>query len=131
MQKRTWITLVCLLVFTMLFAACGGTKEQNAAPPESKTSEPPIPDPTATPANIVIYDTTGENIELLNNKYGTKLKEKFPNFTFQIVPKVDNNTLPNLISTGTTVDIVVESTGVATFEFDLQGDISDLITKYK
>lgn len=36
-------------------------------------------------SQIVIYDTTGESVELLKEKYGNKLEEKFPNYDFIII----------------------------------------------
>jgi multiple sugar transport system substrate-binding protein len=127
MWKRIFSAGACLLAVALFASACGGGGSQNGGTAQDQTQD----DPTAKPAHLVIFDTTGEQLELLMDKYGTKLQQKFPNFTFEIVPKVDSKTLPNLIASGTNVDLIVESTGVNTFDFKLQGDISDLIAKNK
>lgn len=131
MKMRKWAAAACVLAMAWTAAACGsgGGGAGSGADAGPKPKAPPA-DPASQPAHLVIYDTTGENLELLNDKYGTKLKEKFPHYEFEIIPKVDSKTLPNLIASGKVIDIVVESTGVSTMEFDLQGDISDLIAKY-
>ncbi|WP_218092033.1 extracellular solute-binding protein [Paenibacillus solanacearum] len=48
-----------------------------------------------------------------------------------MIPQVNSQTLPTLITSGKTIDIVVESTGVNVMNYNLQSDITDLITKYK
>ncbi|TMV47205.1 extracellular solute-binding protein [Paenibacillus mesophilus] len=129
MGSRKWAAALSLLSIGLL-AACG-TNTENGKSGSSGKEPQPLADPTTQPANLVIFDTTGEKVELLMDKYGTKLKEKFPKFNFEIVQKVDSKTLPNLITGGTPIDIVVESTGVSVLEYGLQDDISDLIAKYK
>ncbi|MFC3773223.1 ABC transporter substrate-binding protein [Paenibacillus sp. GCM10012303] len=129
MLNKKWAIAACLLAAVGTISACGGGANPKAG--NDQAGETPSVDLTKIPVHLVIHDTTGEKVELLMDKYGNKLKEKFPNWTFEIVPKVDSKTLPNLIAGGTTIDMVVESTGVSTMEYDLQGDISDLIAKYK
>lgn len=128
MLNRKGVSAVCLLALAGLAAGCGGTGKPAV---NEESGNAPAVDLTTQPIKLVIHDTTGEGVDLLMDKYGNKLKEKFPNWTFDIIPKVDSKTLPNLLASGTTIDIVVESTGVSTMEYDLQGDISDLIAKTK
>lgn len=134
MRLRKLTLLVGVLVLTWTVSACGGDGSGGTASPTNDpapTASARTPDPAAQPASLVIYDTTGEKVELLMEKYGNKLKEKFPNWTFKIIQQVNSKTLGEVIASGEKIDLMVASTASALMSFDLQSDISDLIAKDK
>lgn len=133
MQLRKIMIVAILILFTFLLAACGGDSSGSDGSSNDKSTAEPAkqPDLTSQPASIVIYDTTGEKVELLMDKYGTKLKEKFPNWTFKIIQQVNSKTLGEVITAGEKIDLMVASTASTLMTYDLQNDISDLIAKDK
>lgn len=142
MKRRTLLVLGLAFVLAVA-AACsgggeqapasagggGGTPETEATPPEAEPAEP-VQEVLNQETEIVIYDTTGESVELLKEKYGNKLEEKFPNYDFIIIQKENDQTITNLIASGISIDIVVESTARFLQSTELHGSIEDLIEKY-
>jgi ABC-type glycerol-3-phosphate transport system substrate-binding protein len=133
MQFRKITIVACLLIFTFLVAACGGDGSSSGGSSNDKSTAEPVKqtDPASQPASIVIYDRSGEKVELLMDKYGNKLKEKFPNWTFKIIPQQNSKTLGEVITAGEKIDVMVASTASALMSYKLQNDISDLIAKDK
>lgn len=146
MKRRTLLVLGLAFVLAVA-AACsgggeqapasagggGGTPETEATPPEpppETEAADPVQEVLNQETEIVIYDTTGESVELLKEKYGNKLEEKFPNYDFIIIQKENDQTITNLIASGISIDIVVESTARFLQSTELHGSIEDLIEKY-
>ncbi|CAG7619262.1 hypothetical protein PAESOLCIP111_02197 [Paenibacillus solanacearum] len=75
MRQRKSTVLIWMLAVSVVTSACGGAASGTVDKPKEET---PTADPAAQPAELVIYDTTGEKLELLMDKYGNKLKERFP-----------------------------------------------------
>ncbi|TNJ61995.1 extracellular solute-binding protein [Paenibacillus hemerocallicola] len=121
---RFAVPLLCLSVL----AACGGQDKAGGSPNAQSADKPDI---ASQPAELTIYDSSGNKLDWIMDNYGNKLKEKFPNYKITIVPQDNAKSLENLISSGGNADIVTSATGSIVFDMQMQSDISDLIAKYK
>jgi multiple sugar transport system substrate-binding protein len=125
-MKRTWavvLTAAALAAST----ACGSTggsgdAAKQPAKPAAKSDEP---------AELTFYMTSNKIAEeAFNEKYGNKIREKFPKYTIKYIMQEDSKTLTNLITTGQTIDIMISSIGLTSAfltDLNLQYDISELI----
>lgn len=125
------LTLLAAAALTVT-AACGGSGGNTTDNGASgvAVSQEKVEDRSA---EVTLYLTTS-NIaeEKFNEQYGNKIRERFPKYTIKYIMQVDSKTLPNLVATGTPVDIVITSdafTPIFITPNDLQYDLTPLIKK--
>jgi multiple sugar transport system substrate-binding protein len=134
-----------VLAIVALLAACTGNggEKQEAGSDGKKEGEPSLPAGTSAksePVTLTFFEpSTGQSRELFMEQYGNAIEKKFPhvktNFV-HITPKDGGGyiLLPDLLASGTHIDVVFSSIGAIHsrfIDYQLQSDITDLITKYK
>ncbi|TNJ64989.1 extracellular solute-binding protein [Paenibacillus hemerocallicola] len=137
-------TFLALAIVALLAACTGnGGEKQEAGSDGKKEGEPSLPAGTAAksePVMLTFFEpSTGQSRELFMEQYGNAIEKKFPhvntNFV-HITPKDGGGyiLLPDLLASGTHIDVVFSSIGAIHsrfIDYQLQSDITDLITKYK
>jgi multiple sugar transport system substrate-binding protein len=125
-MNRTWAALIAAAALTAS-TACGSTGG------DGKAAEKPANSAAKSdePAELTFYMTSNKIEEkAFNEKYGDKIREKFPKYTIKYIMQEDSKTLPNLIAAGQTIDIMISSIGLTSAflnNMNLQYDISELI----
>ncbi|MCM3785745.1 extracellular solute-binding protein [Neobacillus mesonae] len=83
---------------------------------------------------LYVYSNSGDSVESWNERFGDLLKEKFPDYTIEYIPKTNEVGLKELITAGQRIDIYWESIGgFSTYltDFDLQYDMTELIEQHE
>ncbi|MFE5321384.1 ABC transporter substrate-binding protein [Paenibacillus sp. NPDC056579] len=133
-MKKQWLALVSTAAL-MLTAACnggvgGGAKEGTGTSPEEAKTK--VED---RKAEITFYLTSNNITEdTFNQRYGNKIRERFPNYTIKYIMQTNSQTLPGLITAGSVVDIIITSdafTPIFITPYNLQYDLTDLIKQNK
>lgn len=134
MLSRKIIKGFVLIIFVILFTACGQNESddiaQTATPNAEKTkpsmngpnttitetpsAEAPKEKPTGTgvskeKAELVFQDLSGTPQEIFEEKYGKYIRKQFPNYDIKFIQWGQGTSLPELILTGDRVDIVLAS----------------------
>lgn len=138
-NKRLWLISVLIAITLGLVTACQATDDPKKADDPKKTEEKnnkaqeELQKILTEQVELVIYIPSNETEEsFLNNYGGAQMKKKFPNYTFKLLSRT-NAMLPELFVNKQPIDIVIAtviSTTSELMEYNLQSDISDLITKY-
>lgn len=136
-----FLMVMILAVFVML-SGCksqdGNDKESSNKPDEISSTSPQTPQPPE-PVTLTFFEpSSGQSYELFMEQYGSAIENKFSHITanfVHITPKEGGGwiQLPELIASGTHIDIVFSSIGAIHSRFialNLQTDITDLIKKY-
>ncbi|CAG7650137.1 ABC transporter substrate-binding protein [Paenibacillus allorhizosphaerae] len=140
METKRWSLLLTAALMASLMTACAGSGVPGGnggatvgTPSEGKdpaASKPPEPPANTGPKEITMY-TAGGTIDekAFNDMYGNAIRKKFPDVTLKYIPSGKGSTLQELLSAGTTIDIVFDSIGYAyNFRnFGLQYDMTPLI----
>lgn len=116
------LVFACFAVCLLLMVAACQTEHQTTEDPAS-----------SEPLTLYVYSNSGDSIESWNERFGNALKEKFPNYTIEYIPKTDKVGLSELITAGQRIDIFWESIGgFSTYLLghDLQYDMAELIEKH-
>ena len=84
---------------------------------------------------ITAFYNSGAPVEEFNERWGNKIKEKFPNYTIQYIQKAKGSELADLVTNGTKIDLYIDSIGIlanpkALIDLNLQYDMSELIKKH-
>lgn len=142
--KLLAFTFLCIVVL----AACSSEDQEQqqtmAEPPmpaasEQKEAPPAEPSPLeqalTEEAELMFYITSnGVSEEDFLDQYGSKIIENFPHYTVKYTEQESGaNTLEGMIASNNKVDIMISSIGLTPaflLKFNMQQDISDLITKY-
>lgn len=104
---KKWTALLAVAALTAT-TACGTDSEGNQVDQGSS------PDTTKQlePAELTFYSTTNNfKVESFDERYGNKIREKFPNYKINYIVQEDAQTLPNLIATGQSIDVLLSSIG--------------------
>jgi multiple sugar transport system substrate-binding protein len=91
-------------------------------------------DAAKEPAEIVFYSTNNDSVEGFDQRLGTSLRKKFPNYTIKYIQSTKGNSLEELIAAGTRFDIFYQTIGNyegAVFPNRIEYDMSELIAKHK
>ncbi|MEF3310497.1 extracellular solute-binding protein [Paenibacillus sp. GYB004] len=139
-RTRTRTSLIAAGCMALLLAGCGndGTATNTDANKEGAGGAPSAKEEAARiasePTELVFYNTSnGWTQERFMEEYGNPIAKKFPNYTLKFVTQENSQTLPNLLTTGQQIDILMASIGLTPaflLNYGLQSDISDLIKKY-
>lgn len=134
-KKLASVTAGCL---ALSLTACGGgaAGPGKAEPPGEGNQKAPQVDAQAeakkaaeSNAELTFYGG-GYNEKLFNDRFGNQLRKKFPNYTITLL----TGNVADVVATAPVIDLVVSSgTGMPTnvFQYGLEADITDLVTKYK
>jgi ABC-type glycerol-3-phosphate transport system substrate-binding protein len=121
----------CLTVIGLLSACSsesGGAKVAGN-PPSAGTPKSLVDEKV----ELVIYSEGGTSADNFNTSYGNALKTKFPNWTITYIPRSTNNSLVNMVTSGSQIDIMLDSIGYfpdGVLKAALQSDMTELIKKY-
>ncbi|WP_199613917.1 ABC transporter substrate-binding protein [Paenibacillus alkalitolerans] len=137
MKRQTIFSLliaVCLLI-TAVACSSGNVQE----PPGSTANEAEggsVKESATSDEKLTLYvhSNSGDSVESWNERFGNALKEKFPNYSIEYIPKTKEVGLKELITAGQRIDIFWESIGgFSTYLLghDLQYDMSELIEKHE
>lgn len=131
MKNRISVLIVCAMLLALL-AACSSS---TSGDPAGKGAEATAVKPSKDPVDLTFY-TTSNNVaeETFNAQYGNKIREKFPNINVKYVMQKDSKTLPDMLTAGQGIDILMSSIGLTAnflLQYDLQYDISELIKASK
>lgn len=150
-DKLGWWMIVALLLVALsaVLAGCAGEKEtqqpdqpagstSDSTPSTSQDTDAPPATNKPEPITLTFFEpSTGQSYELFMEQYGAAIEEKFPHITANFVHIMQTSDgwvqLPELLASGTHIDIVFASIGALhsrLIAYDLQSDISDLIKKY-
>lgn len=114
------------LAVLLLAAACGGASGDDAV----KAGGPAKP---SEPVELVFYSNNGASEKVFNDNYGEELRKAFPDYTIKYVQSVKGTTLPEMVATGTRIDIYWDSIGnfeSRLMENGLHFDMNELILKH-
>ncbi|MFB9753084.1 extracellular solute-binding protein [Paenibacillus hodogayensis] len=137
-----WTGYVSALAATMVvLAGCGGGNggqpegSGQATGGETKKGETSVPQRPARsgPLEITMYSAgAAVTQEGFNDMYGDALRKKFPDVKFTFIPKAKGSEIQDLVTSGTTVDVIFDSIGYqATLKnLDLQTDLTPLIKNF-
>ncbi|CAM3610490.1 ABC transporter substrate-binding protein [Marinicrinis lubricantis] len=145
-RHRSIISLMLAICLMFTIAACGngngnGGGSNNGGNNPTTTSEGNNNEQPATnnestgdeKLTLYVYSNSGDSVESWNERFGDLLKEKFPNYTIEYIPKTDEVGLSELITAGQRIDIFWESIGgFSTYLLgaDMQYDMTELIEKH-
>jgi multiple sugar transport system substrate-binding protein len=123
MTNKIGIAFIILCLGFALAACSGGG--QDAAGKTAEDNEP---------VELVFYfpGSNGVTQEEFMNDIGNSIQKKFPSFKLTNITKQNDDTLPQLIAAGQTIDIAISSNIKALqfmFPVHVQSDISELIRK--
>ncbi|CAG7635794.1 hypothetical protein PAESOLCIP111_03705 [Paenibacillus solanacearum] len=136
MERRRWSMLLAAALMASIMTSCAGSGASGgnggaAGGPQASGKEPAAEVPVNTgPKEITMYTAGGAIDEkVFNEMYGNAIRKKFPDVTLKYIPSGKGSTLQELLSAGTTIDIVFDSIGYAyNFRnFGLQYDMTPLI----
>jgi multiple sugar transport system substrate-binding protein len=130
-KRKLTVTLSLALVLSMMASACGkgGTSTTESA---GEASKEPKKNAAAEPAELTFFTMGGESQDSFNDRYGNAIRKQFPNYTIKYIRSEKGTTLPELIASGTKIDIYYDSIGNFSdglFGYQMQYDMSDLIKK--
>jgi multiple sugar transport system substrate-binding protein len=117
---------------TACSSSSGGVGDQSAPQGQKKTGEP-AKSYANDPAELVIFGQVGNSEEVWNERFGTALKTKFPNYKFTYIQKDKQNTISNLIASGQTIDLIHDTiSGVREniIKTGLGQDLTELMKKH-
>ncbi|MEF3313753.1 extracellular solute-binding protein [Paenibacillus sp. GYB004] len=125
--------LTSVLVTTLL-AGCGGTGNgQNGASGTEKNEK--MDTANNEPAEVIFYSHSGLAPEQFNNRYGNKLREKFPNYTIQYIHRSGTGTgIAEMVTAKTPFDIYFANVGSfenEAIQYGLQSDMTELLKKHQ
>jgi multiple sugar transport system substrate-binding protein len=128
-MNRANMTIALLCCTAVLSAACSsaGKGEGQSPAPAEKPSDKPV--------ELNVFYNSGAKEDEFNERWGNKIKQKFPNYTIRYIQKTNANTLTEFISSGNKIDLYIDSIGgVSTagslFDLSLQEDMTELARKH-
>lgn len=142
MRQRMNVSLLLVLILALVISACssgggnGGDGNGNSKAPvgTSNSGENKTIVEEEGPVTLYVHSNSGDSVESWNERFGNALKEKFPSYTIEYIPKTKEVGLKELITSGQRIDIYWESIGgFSTYlrGFDLQYDMTELIEKHE
>ncbi|XEC95810.1 ABC transporter substrate-binding protein [Paenibacillus tarimensis] len=139
MKRQSVISLLLAVCLIFTVTACasgnnGASDTPNKEPDNSSADKLDASALTDEPLTLYVYSNSGDSVESWDERFGNVLKQQFPNWTIEYIPKTKEVGLKELITAGQRIDIFWESIGgFATYLLgsDLQYDMSDLISKHE
>ncbi|ULL16257.1 extracellular solute-binding protein [Paenibacillus sp. H1-7] len=131
MNKVISTAISCTLLIPLL-AACSSssTTSTDKAPAETAADLNKVDN---EPVTLTFKSDFPDDMDVFNQYYGDRIKQKFPNVTINFIPRTTGQTLQDLLNAGTYPDIMYGKTnGVDGFiiETGLAYDMSELVKKY-
>lgn len=130
--KLSGLLTACAML--LLTTACGGASgdaaDNGAAAAADKVEERQH---AGEPVELVFYSNNGASEKVFNDNYGNELRKAFPDYTIKYIQSVKGTTLPEMVATGTRIDIYWDSIGnfeSRLMEYGLQFDMNELIRKH-
>ncbi|MDF2725418.1 MAG: extracellular solute-binding protein family 1 [Paenibacillus sp.] len=137
MHTKKWMMAGACLTVIGLLSACnsesGGAKDTGSSKAGSASSVSMPKSLVDEKAELVIFSAGGTSADNYNTAYGNALKTKFPNWTITYIPNSANYTIDKMVTSGSQIDIVLDSIGFfpdGVMKAALQSDMTDLIKKY-
>jgi AraC family transcriptional regulator len=128
-------SLGLLLSFGVTACTGGGADGGSSAKPDGKQQkEEAVKSNVNEPAELVIFGQVGNTEQVWNERFGTALKQKFPNYTFKYIQKNSQNTITNMIASGQTIDLIHDSIGGINADVVNTGygyDLAELLKKHQ
>lgn len=132
------LTLCLSLVWVLSACSSGGTGSAGntgeGEDPGGTATTPVVDNKVEGKDTLYVYSNSGDSVESWNERFGDLLKEKFPDYTIEYIPKTNEVGLKELITAGQRIDIYWESIGgFSTYltDFDLQYDMTELIQQHE
>ncbi|CAG7635495.1 hypothetical protein ACFQI7_06645 [Paenibacillus allorhizosphaerae] len=130
-KKRRATAMIGLLALSIVSACSSGP---GAGKPAAEPGKTAAPDTAASlgPAELTITSSSALSEEAFESNFGQYLKKKFPNFKFTYIKKATGTLITDLITAGTPVDLIFESSGniyPGLINAGLAMDISDTWSK--
>lgn len=114
----------------LLLAACGGASAGDAEAGADKAEKQPA---SNEPVELVFYSNNGASEKVFNDNYGNELRKAFPDYTIKYIQSTKGTTLPEMVATGTRIDIYWDSIGnfeSRLLDNGLQFEMNELIRKH-
>ncbi|CAG7627489.1 ABC transporter substrate-binding protein [Paenibacillus allorhizosphaerae] len=124
---KKWLQWMSIGTLVVPLAACSSNGSE-ANDIQSGTAEK-----SKDPVSLTFYSTSTWSQEAFYERFGDAMRKKFPNYNIEYIAIGKGTTLPEIISSGTQIDIVwqdVNSTIPQLIEYGLQFDMTDLIKKH-
>ncbi|MEI7024257.1 ABC transporter substrate-binding protein [Paenibacillus sp. y28] len=121
---RTKAVLHLMLCFLCL-TACNGATDIESKPAEEETIE--------DTAQLVVYSGSGDSIDSWNDRFGSALQARFPNYTIKYIQKQKDFGIKELLTSGETIDIYWDSIGgfaAGLLDNGLELDMTPLMKKH-
>ncbi|WP_079912705.1 ABC transporter substrate-binding protein [Paenibacillus sp. 32352] len=114
-RRRTTLSILWLAMLSLMVSACGGGGTTGSATGNGGTDggnkEAKTPSLAPEKADLTITSSGALSEESFEANYGKYLKAKFPNYTFKYIKKGTGSLITDLITAGTPIDIIYESSG--------------------
>ncbi|GAA3413037.1 ABC transporter substrate-binding protein [Paenibacillus hodogayensis] len=121
---------IAMMVMVGSVTACSQAGTQS----EGSQQEDKRSDVAKEPVEIVFYSTNNDSVEGFDQRLGTSLRKKFPNYTIKYIQSTKGNSMEELLASGTRFDIFYQTIGNyegQVFPNRIEYDMSDLIAKHK
>ncbi|UQZ82636.1 Bacterial extracellular solute-binding protein [Paenibacillus konkukensis] len=133
--KRKCLAVLAAGMLAASLSACQGPKAAETAKGDADAGGSDlVRQVSETPTELVFYVCiNGWTEQQFMETYGNEIKKKFPSYTLKFIPQKDAQTLPAVITSGQTIDILITSIGLTSnflLAYEMQDDISGLIKKY-
>ncbi|MFC3767097.1 ABC transporter substrate-binding protein [Paenibacillus sp. GCM10012303] len=121
---------IVMLVVVGSVTACSqaGTQSGEGQQDENRSNAP------KEPVEIVFYSTNNDSVEGFDQRLGTSLRKKFPDYTIKYIQSTKGNSMEELLASGTRFDIFYQTIGNyegQVFPNRIEYDMSELIAKHK
>ncbi|WP_282940355.1 extracellular solute-binding protein [Paenibacillus sp. RC67] len=112
-KRKAVTSIVWLAMLSLTVTACGGNSAgRNSGADSGKKEETPKQQSLAPEkADLTITSSGALSEESFEANYGKYLKAKFPNYTFKYIKKATGSLITDLMTAGTPIDIIYESSG--------------------
>jgi ABC-type glycerol-3-phosphate transport system substrate-binding protein len=134
MNRKYFISMLIITFVVGLLAACGsnGNIIDNSKTNNTSESKDNTMSKNNEPAELVVYGVSNTEEEF-NNRWGDYIRKKFPNYTIKYIVNQKGSSLPELLTAGQPIDIILDSIGAAPsnlIQYEFQYDITELVKKH-
>jgi multiple sugar transport system substrate-binding protein len=126
--------LLGVILMTAMTVACSGKGAAGGGETKAGEGQSKIPEATKEPVELTFYYMYADsNYEAFMLEHGNLIQKKYPNFKFKFIQNTKGTTPEDIIAAKTDVDvfIAINPSMMTIKDLKLDGDISDLVTKYK
>ncbi|MDF2722058.1 MAG: extracellular solute-binding protein family 1 [Paenibacillus sp.] len=131
---KTWVKPIVMTLLAAVPAvaltACGASGKEE--PDKGKTPSN-VPDVTQEKREITFYTPVAYGEETFNLRFGDIVKKKFPNYTINFMDTANGGPVSDMITRGTSFDIIFTTAGAlekSIFQYGLEQDLSGLIKSH-